>query len=329
MPVFWKKLPLDTSPSIQADLPLEHNTTLPFNIYSFALASIFLRGCTYLPILIHLICRLDGGRECLAERPFERRKRSESRTNFLYFSLEPTYRYHHRLSALPLRMPSVREATASFLLFPFFPAYPFPFLSLLRLFPCLVSDVGWWPMAIGRSRNICWHDDAGHLFPYLIIYRGLMLYFIIYIGDLLSGRDIPLRLILTFIRFHLGLSGYTVPGRGIMPFKITDVYVLYRSPRHIHQTGDILQAHCLKQICYVTCKTMGITATACSKRYPFLLVIGTSLIHALIALYFHTDDCFLTVDGKADKIPDPIAVLDQMSMTAWRTYLLALFSFHM
>ena len=65
-------------------MPLEHNTTLPFNIYSFALASIFLRGCTYLPILIHPVCRLDGGRERLAKRPFERRKRSENHTVFLY-----------------------------------------------------------------------------------------------------------------------------------------------------------------------------------------------------------------------------------------------------
>ena len=86
---FQGKLPYIPCSSIQADLPLEHNTTLPFNIYSFALASIFLRGCTYLPILIHPVCRLDGGRECLAERPFERRKRSESPTNFLYFFLGP------------------------------------------------------------------------------------------------------------------------------------------------------------------------------------------------------------------------------------------------
>ena len=139
----------------------------------------------------------------------------EAKVVLIFFTspLTPTYRCHHCLSALPLRMPSVWEATASFLLFPFFPAYPFPFLSLLRLFPCLASDVGWWPTAIGRSRNICWHDEAGHLFLYLII-RGLMLHLIIYIGDLLSGRDIPLRLILTFIRFHLGLPGYTVPLRG-------------------------------------------------------------------------------------------------------------------
>ena len=68
------------------NLPLEHNTTLPFNIYSFALASIFLRGRTYLPILPHLICRLNGASERLAERPFEKRKRSESHTNFLYAS---------------------------------------------------------------------------------------------------------------------------------------------------------------------------------------------------------------------------------------------------
>ncbi len=30
----------------------------------------------------------------------------------------------------------------------------------------------------------------------------------------MSGRDILLRLILTFIRFHLGLPEYTVPLRG-------------------------------------------------------------------------------------------------------------------
>ncbi len=66
------------------NLPLEHNTTLPFHIYSFALASIFLCGRTYLPILPHLICRLNGASERLAERPFEMRKRSETHTNFLY-----------------------------------------------------------------------------------------------------------------------------------------------------------------------------------------------------------------------------------------------------
>ena len=66
------------------NLPLEHNTTLPFHIYSFALASIFLRGRTYLPILPHLICRLNGASERLAERHPEGRKRSETHTNFLY-----------------------------------------------------------------------------------------------------------------------------------------------------------------------------------------------------------------------------------------------------
>ncbi len=66
------------------NLPLEHNTTLPFHIYSFALASIFLCGRTYLPILPHLICRLNGGCERLAERHPEGRKRSETHTNFLY-----------------------------------------------------------------------------------------------------------------------------------------------------------------------------------------------------------------------------------------------------
>lgn len=101
-----------------------------------------------------------------------------------------------------------------------------------------------------------------------------------------------------------------------MPFKITDVYVFYRVPRHVQQIGGILQAHGLKQVYYVTCKTMGITATACSKRYPFLLVIGTLVIHALITLYFHTDDCFLAADWKTDKIPYSIAVLDQMCVTA-------------
>ena len=157
-------------------MPLEHNTTLPFNIYSFALASIFLRGCTYLPILTHLVCRLDGGRDSLVERPFERRKRNGSRTNFLYFSLAPD---------LQMSTPSFGSAVAyalclgshGLLLFSFPPAYPFPFLSLLRLFSCLASDVGWWPTAIGRGRNICRHDDAGHLFSYLLLYsRPLKMY---------------------------------------------------------------------------------------------------------------------------------------------------------
>lgn len=66
------------------NLPLEHNTTLPFHIYSFALASIFLCGRTYLPILPHLVCRLNGGSERLSERHTEMRKRSETHTNFLY-----------------------------------------------------------------------------------------------------------------------------------------------------------------------------------------------------------------------------------------------------
>ena len=66
------------------NLPLEHNTTLPFHIYSFALASIFLCGRTYLPVLPHLVYRLNGGCERLSERHPEMRKRSESHTNFLY-----------------------------------------------------------------------------------------------------------------------------------------------------------------------------------------------------------------------------------------------------
>ena len=70
--------------SVLQNACLEHNTTLPFHIYSFALASIFLCGRTYLPILPHLICRLNGASERLAERPFEMRKRSETHTNFLY-----------------------------------------------------------------------------------------------------------------------------------------------------------------------------------------------------------------------------------------------------
>lgn len=59
------------------NLPLEHNTTLPFNIYSFALASIFLRGRTYFPVLTHLVCRLNGGRERLTERHLEGRKKKQ------------------------------------------------------------------------------------------------------------------------------------------------------------------------------------------------------------------------------------------------------------
>ena len=135
MSVLWKKLPLDTSPSIQADLPLEHNTTLPFNIYSFTLASIFLRGRTYLPILTHPVCRLDGSRERLAERPFERRKRSESRTNFLYFSLDSD------LQVSPLSFGSAVAyalCLGSYGLLPFvslFPGVPFSFSFLIASVP--------------------------------------------------------------------------------------------------------------------------------------------------------------------------------------------------
>ena len=60
------------------------NDRFGFNIYSFALASIFLRGRTYLPVSFHLVYRLIGGCERLAKRPFERRKRSENHTVFLY-----------------------------------------------------------------------------------------------------------------------------------------------------------------------------------------------------------------------------------------------------
>ena len=118
----------------------------------------------------------DRGRDPLVERPFERRKRNGSRTNFLYFSLAPD---------LQMSTPSFGSAIAyalclgshGLLLFSFPPAYPFPFLSLLRLFSCLASDVGWWPTAIGRGRNICRHDDAGHLFSYLLLYsRPLKMY---------------------------------------------------------------------------------------------------------------------------------------------------------
>ena len=161
------------------NLPLEHNTTLPFNIYSFALASIFLRGRTYLPILTHLVCRLNRCRERLAERPLEGRKRSESHTNFLYALSIPTCRCHHRCPALPWRMPFVRETIASFC-FLLSLAYPFPsffgtsvsfFFNASVPVSCnrcqLVTDV------IGKCRGICRHVDVGHLSLYLIIYRGL------------------------------------------------------------------------------------------------------------------------------------------------------------
>lgn len=101
-----------------------------------------------------------------------------------------------------------------------------------------------------------------------------------------------------------------------MPFKITDMYVFYRILQHIQQIGDIPQRHGLKQVYDIMCKTMGIAATAGGKRNPFLLVIGTLGIHALVTLYFHTDYRLLTTDRKANKIPDSIAVLDQMRMTA-------------
>ena len=139
---------------------------LPLQVSSFADAPIFLFWPT----------PFAGWTEAVnASRKGLLKGEKEAKVVLIFFTspLTPTYRCHHCLSALPLRMPSVWEATASFLLFSFFPAYPFPFLSLLRLFPCLAFDVGWWPTAIGRSWDICWHDDVGHLFPYLIIYRGL------------------------------------------------------------------------------------------------------------------------------------------------------------
>ena len=80
------------------NLPLEHNTTLPFHIYSFALASIFLCGRTYLPILPHLICRLNGAGERLVERHPKMRKRSESHTNFLYALSRVSSRVLHPMS---------------------------------------------------------------------------------------------------------------------------------------------------------------------------------------------------------------------------------------
>gem|GEM_PF-1856402 len=117
------------------NLSLEHNTTLPFNIYSFALASIFLRGRTYLPILTHPVCRLDGSRERLAERPFERRERSESRTNFLYFSLDSD------LQVSPLSFGSAVAyalCLGSYGLLPsvfLFPGVPFSFSFLIASVP--------------------------------------------------------------------------------------------------------------------------------------------------------------------------------------------------
>ncbi len=58
-------------------------------------------------------------------------------------------------------------------------------------------------------------------------------------------------------------------------------------------------------------------------------IIGALAIHALVTLYLHTDYCLLATDGKAYKIPDPAAVLEQMRMTALRASLLTLFCFYM
>lgn len=54
-------------------------------LYSFALASIFLCGRTYLPILPHLVCRLNGGYERLSERHPKMRK--EAKLILIFFTL--------------------------------------------------------------------------------------------------------------------------------------------------------------------------------------------------------------------------------------------------
>ena len=65
---------------------------------------------------------------------------------------------------------------------------------------------------------------------------------------------------------------------------------------------------------------MGIGATACGKGYFLLLVIVTIFILAFVTLDFHADDYLLYTDRKSYKIPNPVAILNQIAFTALRTY---------
>ena len=64
---------------------------------------------------------------------------------------------------------------------------------------------------------------------------------------------------------------------------------------------------------------MCIAATASGKGNTLLLV--EIAIHALVALYFHMQNHFLTSDRKTYKITETIPVLHKMTLTAIRTCL--------
>lgn len=112
-------------------------------LYSFALASIFLCGRTYLPILPHLVCRLNGGYERLSERHPKMRKRSETHTNFLYalscvcsrvlYPMSVGGRWHRKGISVGTMMPGTCPYTLLYI-----GAYALPYYIYRALWPGVI-----------------------------------------------------------------------------------------------------------------------------------------------------------------------------------------------
>lgn len=84
--------------------------------------------------------------------------------------------------------------------------------------------------------------------------------------------------------------------------------------------GHILQCHSAEKIHDILGKAVCIGTAACCKWDILLLVVVTFFTLTLVALHLHSDDYLLSTYRKSCKIPDSIAVLYQMALSALRTY---------